>query len=222
MKFSASLLTVLLVAVTASAGSLPMRNSGFQVVKREIGNSRVRAFQALTPKERYIKGAQRGGANDKEIEFLNTVNDDQFEKLSNMDRKFGQAVQRIWNNFVPNMASLPTDVGGKRLMFMGPPPKDENRPSPKDMFVHWAEMKGAPDNKIQELKDKPDSDFEDLKNLNTKDKIVRQAEMMGVSDSQVNFFKNDIPAETWTELDDLKTKKHDAHQKLQDGKNPEL
>ncbi|KAK6361850.1 hypothetical protein TWF730_005562 [Orbilia blumenaviensis] len=102
----------------------------------------------------------------------------------------------------------------------GPDGAKGERPSMRDFFVRMAEFRGASAETIEKLKNTDESEFASLRDLNTKDKFVKEASLMGLTD-KVTFF-NTVPQAVYDELDTLKTKTRAAHKDLREGKVPTL
>ncbi|KAF3906178.1 hypothetical protein ABW20_dc0100893 [Dactylellina cionopaga] len=183
----------------------------------ETGNTEPKKSR----KERAIERAQRHGADDKQIAFLNTVPDDVFDKMSTMKRKLGQAMSQLWDGKTPVLAELPTpQADGPRKEFNHPTNSTTGRPTPKDWAIRWAEHQGIPAESIQLLKDTPDEEFAKLKDMPLKEKLIREAELMKMTD-KVTFF-NTVPQNVYDDMDTLKNQVKDARKALHDGKMPTL
>ncbi|EPS37626.1 hypothetical protein H072_8638 [Dactylellina haptotyla CBS 200.50] len=185
----------------------------------------VRADErSMSCKETYIRTAMRNGANDEQVKFLRGVPDTKFEKLEKVTTKYKLAVQQLWAKFIPKMHGM--KVSKDQLTHLRPPPTDNApsngaRPTEKDTFIRWATHKGVSQEKIDALKDMKDQEFEDLNKLSTKGRMIKEGEMMGAEDSQLEFFRRGVPQSVWNELDSLKKQRERAKQMLKDKKVPD-
>ncbi|KAK6507147.1 hypothetical protein TWF481_005596 [Arthrobotrys musiformis] len=254
MKFT---LFAPIAILAASVAALPMSSepasslaaSGQESVPENFYEQFTKRQVKKSAKEFAISRAERFNATTERIDFLKSIPDETFQKMADNDMKLHQATRALWNETVPDMASLPTELpppptgaprfngtrrGGRGRFGPGGPggpgfpggpggpggAKDGERPSIRDFFVRMAEHRGASAETIEKLKSTDESEFTGLRDLNTKDKFVKEATLMGL-DSKVTFF-NSVPQAIYDELDTLKTKTRSAHEDLRNGKVPTL
>ncbi|KAF3916602.1 hypothetical protein ABW20_dc0103499 [Dactylellina cionopaga] len=176
-----------------------------------------------TPKERALFRAQRHNATTEEIDFLNSVPDDTFQKMADDGKKLGQARAALWSKTVPDMAALPTPETrepGDRPEHTGAPRPAGQKPSRKDKFIKWAEKKeNVSADVLAKLQSTPDSVFDDLRKGSMKDRFVKEAELMENTD-MANFFKNEVPQNVFDDIESLRTKLITAHKDMKARKQP--
>ncbi|KAK6519622.1 hypothetical protein TWF281_003446 [Arthrobotrys megalospora] len=181
----------------------------------------------LSAKQRAIERARRHNAPEAQITFLEGIPDETFDKMSTMRRKFGQAMGQLWNGTVPDLNALPTEgFRPPRGAFMRRPGTggegrpEGGKPSPREWLMRWAVMSGASAEQVQALKDTPEAEFEGLKDMPLKERLVKEAELM--KSDKVEFFKTGVPQALYDELATLETTVREAHKKLRNGEVPTL
>ncbi|KAF3275363.1 hypothetical protein TWF970_006810 [Orbilia oligospora] len=238
MKFTLfapiAMLAASVAAIPMSSSGSSLAASGQEAVPQNFYEQFTKRQAKMSPKDFAIRRAERFNATTERIDFLKSIPDDTFQKMADNDRKLHQATRALWNGTIPDMAALPTAFtpppggfprgngtrrGGPRGGPDGPARTGE-RPSMRDFFVRMAEFRGASAETIEKLKTTDESEFTGLRDLNTKDKFVKEATLMGLDD-KVTFFGT-VPQAIYDELDTLKTKTRAAHEDLRNGKVPTL
>ncbi|KAF3200880.1 hypothetical protein TWF106_003102 [Orbilia oligospora] len=243
-----AMLAASVAAIPMSSSGSSLAASGQEAVPQNFYEQFTKRQARMSPKDFAIRRAERFNATTERIDFLKSIPDETFQKMADNDRKLHQATRALWNGTIPDMAALPTAFtpppggfprgngtrrGGPRGRFgrFGPggpggpggpdgaAPTGE-RPSMRDFFVRMAEFRGASAETIEKLKTTDESEFTGLRDLNTKDKFVKEATLMGLDD-KVTFFGT-VPQAIYDELDTLKTKTRAAHEDLRNGKVPTL
>ncbi|KAF3927913.1 hypothetical protein ABW20_dc0106883 [Dactylellina cionopaga] len=171
-------------------------------------------------KDRYISKAEDHNATATEIDFLKTVDETVFQKVSDMNRKYKQATGKLWKLEVPDL-SAPVEHHSSNSTSTSPRPHPPKGADPKEQFIFWSELRGVAADKLQAIKDMPVEEFKKIHHLPTKEQLLRQAELTGAPDETVNFFNN-VQQSIYDEMDAMKTKVRSAHKDLKDGKVPAL
>ncbi|KAJ6262039.1 hypothetical protein Dda_2841 [Drechslerella dactyloides] len=190
----------------------------------------------FNPKEGFIRGAQRSGANSTQIAFLQTVPEETYQKMFTMERKINQAFRALNNLTVPDLAALPTNNPNPRPRPPRPSgtgvPSKTRAPRPsgtagarprlsaKERFIKFATRKGVSADQLKAIQARPDSDF-DFKNLSIKDTFVKENTLLG-DNARVQFFSTTVPQALYDELTKLEDTVDNAFKSLKDGKTPTL
>ncbi|RVD88306.1 uncharacterized protein DFL_002495 [Arthrobotrys flagrans] len=242
------LLAASVAAIPMSTESSTLAAAGEEAVPQNFYEQYTKRQAKMSPKDFAIRRAERFNATTERIDFLKSIPDETFQKMADNDMKLHQATRALWNETIPDMAALPTPItpppggfpkfngtrrggpGGRRFGRFGPGgprgPRgpggrpDGERPSIRDFFVRMAEFRGASAETIEKLKNTDESEFAGLRDLNTKDKFIKEATLMGLDD-KATFFGT-VPQAIYDELDSLKAKTRAAHEDLRNGKVPTL
>ncbi|KAK6350281.1 hypothetical protein TWF696_006515 [Orbilia brochopaga] len=191
----------------------------------------------FNPKEGFIRGAQRSGANSTQIAFLQGVPEETFQKLFTMDRKINQAFRALNNLTVPDLAALPTNNPNPPNRTRPPRPTgtgSQTRPprptgtsgarrprrTPKEAFIRFAQRKGVSAEQLAALQARPDADFE-FKGLGIKETFVKESTLLG-DNARLTFFQNTVPQALYDELTKLEDTARAAFKSLRNGVAPTL
>ncbi|KAF3918025.1 hypothetical protein ABW21_db0203876 [Orbilia brochopaga] len=189
----------------------------------------------FNPKEGFIRGAERSGANSTQIAFLQSVPEDTYQKLFTLDRKIDQAFRALNNQTVPDLAALPTTNPNPPARTRPPRPTgtgSQTRPprptgtngarrprrTPKESFIRFAQRKGVSAEQLAALQARPDSDFV-FKNLGIKETFVKEADLLG-DQARLTFFQNTVPQALYDQLTQLETTSRNAFKSLRNGQTP--
>ncbi|KAF3924695.1 hypothetical protein AA313_de0206596 [Arthrobotrys entomopaga] len=181
----------------------------------------------LSPKEHALKRAKFHNATAAEITFLNSVDDATYEKMAKNSIALYQATKALWSKTLPQLSSLPTPIAGNDTRHhRGGMHKQEHTPgeklSAKSRFIRFAKkQKGVSDDALAKLDATPDATFDALKELKMKDRFVKEATMVGLTDLS-NWFQETVPAPLFEELDQLQTKVRNARKDMRALKKPTI
>ncbi|KAK6544146.1 hypothetical protein TWF694_000853 [Orbilia ellipsospora] len=170
-------------------------------------------------KERYIESAKARRASAKQIENLIHCPPIVLEKINKWDRKYAQAMHKIWHTHVPLMETLPE--GDPNIPFDGGF-KPDGAVHLRDRLIEYARAHGVPADKIEAIKHKSHSEIEVLKHMDLRGRVLRESEWLSAPPSQLEFIKRIVPDSVWRELEDLKRKRQDAHEALRRGVIPSV
>ncbi|KAK6528929.1 hypothetical protein TWF694_004158 [Orbilia ellipsospora] len=179
----------------------------------------------LSPKDHALKRAKFHNATTAEVTFLNSVDDVTYEKMAKNSMALYQATEALWSKTLPQLSSLPTAIikapGNHTRMH-----KQEHIPgqksSSKSRFIRFAQrQKGVSDDTIAKLQATPDTTFDELRELSMKDRFVKEATMVGLTDL-AGWFQDTVPAPLFAELDQLQTKVRNARKDMRALKKPSV
>ncbi|KAF3911683.1 hypothetical protein AA313_de0203450 [Arthrobotrys entomopaga] len=168
-----------------------------------------------------LERAKARKLNQTQIDFLESVPAESFEKMRTTHRKLHQAFTMLWKGDIPKMDTLPEP--DKKNSTVSATTKDP-KPLPttnKGWFQRWASRHDLPADKLKLLDDAKESEFDALMDKNTKDRLIGEAKIMKLDD-KVKFFQDKVPAPVYAELDKLRETAKSFRQSMKKMEKPKL
>ncbi|EPS43658.1 hypothetical protein H072_2333 [Dactylellina haptotyla CBS 200.50] len=230
MKVNSQLLALLLLVASTSASYAPIGGeaagveSAWGLHAREVQDWRLAmglAARAVDPKagtpsakEIFIAISEKKKITPEVRKFLDSVPDVTYEKLLENSRKIHQAVNKLWDGEKPDLSKLQTSGKVDKPVNLPSGPL----PSRKERFIFWAESRGIAKDKINAVKKLDDSEFDKLRDMSMKDRIIKEAQMVGAT-GKIDFFKS-VDQKFYDDLDKLNKQVREARKQLRAGQKP--